>query len=324
MTRTEITELDGNQQAWSLSKFILKLADLTDLIKSFSIVGSISFELFESSFKTSLHSLLMRQRRLLSLKIVLPESSQQFNNQLILDVIEKHQISLECLYISASGISMEDWLSCLTRANFPNLKSISYPWYYSYEPWLYKNERPKENDTLMMQKMMQCFQQTLKSGNIEEINMHIGRSANFHHEWSRSFAGSVKSQIKQGRARKLRKILLDSLPDAGSFGFKIHETTKDADILIRNCSIITHRKCHNIVHHRDCHQIQRQPFINLVRHYRSQLVMLECAITDDVAAVISNSCPNLSSLIVLGERVIRQRTTCTVKVVKITKSAFDN
>ena len=61
MKRTEMTELDGNQRAWNLSKFILKLADTTDLIQSFSIDGNISFDKFESCFKTSLHNLLIRQ-----------------------------------------------------------------------------------------------------------------------------------------------------------------------------------------------------------------------------------------------------------------------
>ena len=297
MKRTEMTELDGNQRAWNLSKFILKLADTTDLIQSFSIDGNISFDKFESCFKTSLHNLLIRQRRLSSLKMDLPESSKQFSNQLIFDVIEKHQNSLECLSISASGISMEDWLSCLTQANFPNLKSISYPWYYTYEPWHYKVDRLKE-----MYLLTQCFERTLKSGKVEEINMDVDpQLANFRGEWSQSFAGSLKSQIKQGRARNLRKILVDSLSDIAIFGFKINEAIKDADILIRNCPNITRLKCYDIIHHRNCLQIQGEPFVNLVRHYSSQLIMLECAVTDDVAAAISNSCPNLSSLIVLGE-----------------------
>ena len=299
LKRMEMTELDGNQRARNLSKFILKLANTTDLIQSFSIHGGISFEMFEICFKTSLHNLLIRQRRLLSLKMVLPTSSNQFSNQLIFDIVEKHQTSLECLSISASGISMENWLSCLTRANFPNLKSVSYPWRYSYDVrWHYKVERPIEKDALV-----QCFEQTLKSGKVEEINMDIGgpRLPDFHHEWSYSFARSLKSQIKQGRARKLRKILLDSLSDTAIFGFKIHEARKDAEILIKNCPHITHLKCHNIILHRECRQMQGEPFINLVRHYSSQLVMLECAITDDVAAVISNSCSYLSSFIVLGE-----------------------
>ena len=298
LKRMEIAELDGNQLAKNLSKFILKLANTTDLIQSFSIHGGIGFDVFEIRFKRSLHNLLIRQRRLLSLKMVLPISSNRFSNQLIFDIVEKHQNTLECLSISDSGISMEDWLGCLTRANFPNLKSISYPWRYSYDvPWHYKVERPIEKSTLM-----QCFEQTLKRGKMEEINMDIDpESPDFHLEWSCSFARSLKSQIKQGRARNLRKILLDSLSDTAAFGFKIHEARKDAEILIRNCPHITHLKCYDIILHSECLQIQGEPFINLVRHYSSQLVMLECAITDDVAAVISNSCSNLSSLIVLGE-----------------------
>ena len=306
LKRMEVTDLDFNQRVWNLSRFILKLANMTDLIQSFSIYGDSTFGKFESCFKASLHNLLIRQRRLVSLKIVLPDSSEQLSSQLILDVVEKHQNSLECLSISASGICIEGWLSCLIRADFPNLKSISYPWRYSYMPWRHKVEKPKDA-------LMQCFEQTLKSGKVEEINMDIDpRFPNFHLEWNRSFACSLKSQITQGRARNLRKILLDSLSDTATFGFSIDEATKDADILIRNCPNITHLKCHYIIHCHGCLQIQGEPFVNLVRHYSSQLVMVECAITDDVAAVISNSCPNLSSLIVRGKDELSDKGLLTL------------
>ena len=308
--RINLKELDGRQLITDLNEFILQLANTTDLIQCFSLFSDVcidcddvAIEKYENCFKVSLHYLLVNQLKLLSLKLYLP-SAERFNNQVIFDIVKKHQNSLECLYISGTEISMNSWQNCLMLGNFPNLKSISYP--DPCMPMLSddEGEKPIKKDTLM-----RCVEQTLKGGKVEEINMdmYFDFTEDFPFHWNRIFAESLKSQIKQGKARNLRKLLLDSISSSGTFGWNISETDEQVDILIRNCPNLTHLKCHGIVFNFDGWQIQGEPFIKLLRHYNSQLVMLECGITDEVAEVISCFCPNLSSLNVVGEHELSNK-----------------
>ena len=168
--RTNLRELDDRQSVTDLDEFILQLANTTGLIQSFSLFfyfsidwDGVAREMYENCFKVSLHYLLVKQLKLLSLKLYLP-ASERFNNQMILDIVERHQNSLECLYISGAEI----WQSCLTGGTFTNLKSISYPWRHTHMPWDGEGEKPIQKDTLM-----QCFEQTLKGGKVEEINMDM-------------------------------------------------------------------------------------------------------------------------------------------------------
>ena len=306
--RTNLGELNDRQFIADLDEFILQLANTTDLIQSFSLFfgclidcDDVAIEKYENCFKVSLRYLLVKQLKLLSLKLYLPVR-ERFNNQVIFDIVERHRNSLECLCIS--GISMKIWQNCLTLGNFPNLKSISYPWRYTLTPLDGEDEKPIQKDTLM-----RCFEQTLKGGKVEEINMdmYLDFVTNFPYHWNRSFAESLKSQIKQGKARNLRKLLLDSISSSATFGCTIAETNEEVDILIRNCPNLTHLKCHGVTYNPDGWQIQGEPFIKLLRHYNSQLVMLECGISDEVAEVISCFCPNLSSLNVVGEHELSNK-----------------
>ena len=302
--RINLRQLDGSQLITDLNEFILQIADTTNSIQSFRIdirsidVNDISVYKRYESFIVTLSNLLIKQMKLLSLKLDLPDSSGQFNNQLIVDIVDKHQKTIEYLSISGSGISMENWQRCLATANFPNLKSVSYPWHYTYQKWSWNDQV----GMIARSTLRQCFERTLNAGKVEEINMDIeAQVTEFPFQWSRSFVDSLKSQIEQGKAKKLRKILLDSLSNKATFGFNICDTSSDVKTLIRNCPKLTHLKCHNVIYGTECMKIQGKPFIDLIRHYSSQLVMLECGITDEIAGIISNVCPNLSSLTVLGE-----------------------
>ena len=309
--RTNLRELDSGQFITDLDEFILQLANTTDLIQSFSLSCSVSLEcddfaleMYENCFKVSLHHLLVNQLKLLSLRLYLP-SGERFNNQVIFDIVERHQNSLECLYISGAKIPMKSWQTCLTRGNFPNLKSISYPY-----PWMPILSDDEDEKPIQKESLIRCFEQTLKGGKVEEINMDIyfDNKEDFPSHWNRSFAESLKSQIKQGKGRNLRKLLLDSISSSATFGWPIAETNEEVDILIRNCPNLTHLKCHGIFFRFDDRwEIQGEPFITLLMHYNSQLVMLECGISDELAEVISCFCPNLSSLNFIGEHELSNK-----------------
>ena len=306
--RTNLDELSDLQFVADLDEFILQLANTTQLIQSFSLFCDISvdcddvaLDMYENCFKVSLHHLLVNQLKLLSLRLYLPDG-ERFNNQVIFNIVERHQNSLECLCIS--GIPMKSWQNCLTGVNFPNLKSISYPWRYIYTLLDGEYEKPIEKDTLM-----RCFEQTFKGGKVEEINMdmHLDFVTDFPFNRIRSFAESLKSQINQGKARNLRKLLLDSISNLATFGWPIAETNEGVDILIGSCPNLTHLKCLGVDSDPDGWKIQGEPFIKLLRHYNSQLVMLECGISDKVAEVISCFCPNLSSLNVVGDHELSNK-----------------
>ena len=296
-------EKNSDQDRVIMDRFILNLANITDLIEN------IQINIISDGFSPKLiHKLLMKQKRLVSLILNIQWSYKRPDNEedqevseCFLDAIVRHQTTLEVLDLSNTGISFGNLAKklCMSSAEFPKLKAVGYPTSYTYDfdydlvpdyvdcRHAYDFQEAEEtyapNDIGDIQ---QCFYQTLKHGSVEEINMDVSDFQEFH--WGSILSSTLTSAIKSGLTQKLKKLFLESIT--------CDSTGKD--ILIENCPQLTQLNCYVDSHNKYSTSQKGTVFEDLVAHYSKNLVSLSCDIDDRLAEVISDHCENLTTLIV--------------------------
>ena len=279
----------------TMDKFLTELAEATDSIQHFKL--DIPFKLREAT----LVRLLTKQKKLISLSLCSASGwkadsemcyNEEFNAGLF-EIIHIHQNTLEYLDLSIPGISFEQCHKYLEAADFPNLQKISYPVKFSNETPYFKSYTSDDKEALV-----ECFMQTLKHGKVEEINMDLLDEEAFLLLWDAVMANSLKKQILQGKTKHLKKIPLDSifvnerLHDRIDY-HNLENITNDIETLMRQCPELTHLKCHF-----SRGTIPSKQFGKLVRHYSNQIIYIQCEATNTIAELISNSCINLTALVV--------------------------
>ena len=199
-----------------MERFIVHLADMTKSIENFEVIlsswglcytNSFRFKLCGLGIAESIHKLLMNQKKLVSLKLVLPRTTNSYNfaatgnshlksetERLVVEVIAKHQNTLEHLdLIDADDISLDVLADKLSAAEFPNLRSIGYPGLVQLfmEP-------------ATLTRVKQWFYRTLKHGNVEEINVR-SRFTRWCPSWRDELSSALLSVIKEGFTPNLKK-----------------------------------------------------------------------------------------------------------------------
>ena len=201
----------------------------------------------------------------------------------------------------AEGITFKQWHKYLEAADFPNLKKISYPVEFSKGIPVLRSYTSKANE-----KLMQCFIQTLKHGKVEEINMRTLDDKTHLKKWDTVMANALKKQILQGKTKHLKKVPLDSLfvnelYYTGKVS-NLENVTNDIETLMQQCPELTHLQCHF-----SRGTVPRVQFCKLIRHYSNQIIYMQCEVTDIIAELISNSCFNLTALVVSGHNELTEK-----------------
>ena len=299
-------EANKDKERNIMDKFMLSLANVTDLIENLKInIVSDGFS------PESIHKLLMRQKRIVSLTLDIPLSDCVADNvedlelsKVFLDVIDKHQSTLECLDVSNTGISFRNLAEhlCQSSAEFPKLKSIGYPLSYTYNfdydfdvipcyidcKAAYNFQEAEERDAPKEKSaILQCFYQTLKHWNVEEINMGVTDFQEFR--WGSVLCSSLESAIENGLVPKLKRLFIESI--------NTHNATS-LNLLTENCPQLTHLHCYRGANNKPSLSQKGTIFTQLVAHYNKNLLSLSCDIDDRLARVISDHCENLSSLMI--------------------------
>ena len=278
---------DPSEYTRDLEELLSQLTTATDSIQHFKI-DVPEYKLQEGD----LAKLLIKQKRLLSLSLCFMTCRHEDKGQL-LEIIKMHQNTLECIDVSMTGITFQQWHKYLKDANFPCLKKISYPMNFSDQDLgqFLRSYNAKDKETLR-----QCFMQTLEHGKIEEINMNTCDYESFLMGWAPLIANPLKDQILQGKTKNLKKIPLDSLFVNDHYtGSNFENIADDIDTFIRQCPELTHLKSHFCTG-----TIPSEQLGKLIRHYNSQIIHVQCEVTNAIAELISSNCMNLTALVVSG------------------------
>ena len=293
------TDIYPCENTRKLNELLLQLTEATDSIEHFHI-DVCGYVLQERA----LVKLLTKQKRLRSLSLCFSWKYSEDSNGChpekssteLFEIIKIHQNTLEYLNLSNIGISFQHWHKYLKGANFPSLKKISYPMEFSDQQIRSFNANDKET-------VRQCFMQTLENGKIEEINMNTLDYEAFLMGWVPAIANPLKDQLLQGKARHLKKIHLDSLfVNERCTGSNLENIADDIDTFMKQCPELTHLKSHF-----SRGTIPSEQLGKLIRHYSSQIVHLQCEVTDTIAEVISNNCMNLTALAVSGHNKLSDK-----------------
>ena len=300
----ELYRIAREKQQGTMEAFILDLANATDLIEHFSITTAIN----ECPIPPKpIYTLLMRQKRIISLNLCLHERSERYESMTcdaldevcgwespeacILKVIGKHQGTLEQLKLpSNASITLKNWAGLLSTAKFPNLRTISFPCFYYCRAG-------QMNSVAEFKSVMTSFiNQLLKYGNVEEINMSMyDFQPADKWKWPKAVREALRSAIERGLIPKLKKVHLNCLlrPIEASSILAI-------DILMRNCLELTHLHGYfpDAVHDAEDQPVtQKSPFPQLTTYYSKNLFSLECIMYDSLAEIIVQQCSNIKTLI---------------------------
>ena len=286
---------DPSEHTRNLEELLSQLTRSTDSIQHFKI--DVPKYMLQEGI---LVKLLTKQKKLLSLSLRFEMCDPKDFNGKLFEIIKMHQNTLECIDVSMIDITFQDWHKYLKDANFPSLKKISYPMGFSYQVMdqFLRSYNAKDEETLR-----QCFMQTLEHGGVEEINMNTCDYEAFLMGWAPVIANPLKDQILQGKTRNLKKIHLDSLfVNDQDTGNNFENIADDVDTFMRQCPELTHLKGHF------CRgTIPNEQLGKLIRHYNSQIINIQCKVTNTIAELISNSCINLTALAVSGHNELSDK-----------------
>ena len=286
---------DPSEHMRNLEELLSQLTRSTDSIQHFKI--DVPEYMVQEGI---LVKLLTKQKKLLSLSLCFETCHpEDFNGQL-LEIIKMHQNTLECIDVSMIDITFQHWHKYLKDAKFPSLKKISYPMTFSDQD---VEQFLKSYDTNDKETLRQCFMQTLEHGRVEEINMNTSDYEAFMIGWAPVIANPLKDQILQGKTRKLKKIHLDSLfVNNYHTGNNFENIADEIGTFMRQCPELTHLKDHF------CRgTIPSEQLGKLIMHYNSQIIHIQCEVTNTIAELISNSCMNLIALAVSGHNELSDK-----------------
>ena len=241
---------DYERQQGAMEAFTLDLATTTDLTEEFSIFTATN----ECNIPPkSIHTLLMKQKRITSLNFCLNEWNERHQclkypaldkesyggspEHYLLEVIGKHQSTLKYLKLPTNHhITLNKWTKLLNAAKFPSLRSISFSGFYDcgdedldFSDW--------NSPTEYFCKAANSFiYQVLKHGRVEEINMSVyDFQPTDKFRWPVATLQSLRSAVEGGLTPYLKKVHLNCMLRPSDIS-----SDQITDILMKNCPNLTH------------------------------------------------------------------------------------
>ena len=273
---------------------------------------------FGSISVKSVRKLLMTQERLVSLDISLvpPDSYSTHDrrleeqaknaeiNGIVLNVIAKHQSTLEHVELSNLSMKVAEWVDNLANAEFPSLKSIGYP---NFNPHVPITDQIAFDDA-MSRCFINLFTQTLKNKGVEKINMkNLATGMQFRRSWGDGVAEAFMSVLEKNVTPNLRHVDLNVIDSC----VRYHRETESpvVDALTKFCPNLSHL-FHGVTSStggsfppltKPINVSENHPMLiivlpRLISHYSTNLLSITCTINDSIAEIISTHCCNLTTL----------------------------